>query len=271
MNLCRAADPEAEHGSASSEQQKESKHRKDDAAGRSPKEDGEKDRKQGDASEEGHEPAPKSNPAKTLAGIWKELNDDSRDSDSDGEREEHEQVRDQYLQLCCHTVSVSESQCCACQSRACRLPLCWAKSAEGLEQENLHGTCDARGSSQERHKYLSQRARSHRGTERHLWCMVQEAASIDGADGEQAPQARIVAYSDSDSDDELPKLPFRRRKKEDGAETADDDPNSATGAEEKKGLLPWRGWNKPDKTPQVRCLYTFHRLPLEFFAQAFQC
>ncbi len=93
--------------------------------------------------------------------------------------------------------------------------------------------------------------------------MVQEAASKDGdgADSEQAPQARIVAYSDSDSDDELPKLPFRRRKKEDGAETADDDPDSATVAEEKTGLLPWRGWNKPDKAPQVRCLFTFHCLP----------
>ena len=99
MNLCRAADLEAEHRSASSEQQKESKHRKDDAAGRSSKEEGEKDRKQGDASEEGHEPASRSNPAKTLAGIWKELNDDSRDSDSDGEREEHEQVGDRHLWL----------------------------------------------------------------------------------------------------------------------------------------------------------------------------
>ena len=93
--------------------------------------------------------------------------------------------------------------------------------------------------------------------------MVQEAASReeDGADGEQAPQARIVAYSDSDSDDELPKLPFRRRKKEDGADTADDGPTLATGVEEKKALLPWRGWNKPDKAPQERCLYTFPCLP----------
>ena len=99
MNLSRAADPEAEHRSASSEQQRESRHRKDDAAGRSPKEEAEKDRKQGDASEEGHDPAPRGNPAKTLAGIWKELNDDSRDSDSDGEREEHEQVRDRHLWL----------------------------------------------------------------------------------------------------------------------------------------------------------------------------
>ena len=99
MNLCRVADPEAEHRSASSEQQKESKHRKDDAAGRSPKEEAEKDRKQGDALAEGHEPAPRSNPAKTLAGIWKELNNDSRDSDSDGEREEHEQVGAGHLWL----------------------------------------------------------------------------------------------------------------------------------------------------------------------------
>ena len=118
---------------------------------------------------------------------------------------------------------------------------------------------------------LSQRARSRGGTERHAWCVVQEAASKDGdgADSEQAPQARIVAYSDSDSDDELPKLPFRRRKKEDGAETADDDPTSATVAEEKKGLLPWRGWNKPDKTPQVRCLFTFHCLPQRYSHRLF--
>lgn len=97
LNLCRAANPEAEHRSASSEQQKESRHRKDDAAGRSSKEEGKHDRKQGDASEEGHEPAHRGNPAKTLAGIWKELNDDSKYSGSDGEREEHDQVRGQRL------------------------------------------------------------------------------------------------------------------------------------------------------------------------------
>ena len=102
LNLCRAANPEAEHRSASSEQQKESRHRKDDAAGRSSKEKGKQDRKQGEASAEGREPAHRSNPAKTLAGIWKELNDDSKDSDSDAEREEHEQVRDQHLWLSRH-------------------------------------------------------------------------------------------------------------------------------------------------------------------------
>ena len=104
LNLCRAADPDAEHRSASSEQQKESRHRKDDAAGRSSKEEGKQNRKQGIASEERHELAHRSNPAKTLAGIWKELNDDSKDCDSDAEREEHEQVRIQYLRLSCHAL-----------------------------------------------------------------------------------------------------------------------------------------------------------------------
>ena len=45
---------------------------------------------------EGSEPAGKvhrGNPAKRLAGIWKELNDDSMDSDSDADRDkEQEQV-----------------------------------------------------------------------------------------------------------------------------------------------------------------------------------
>ena len=109
-------------------------------------------------------------------------------------------------------------------------------------------------------------------TEDHAWCTVQETASKDGdgAVGEQVPQARIIAYSDSDSDDELPKLPFRRQRKEEGGETADDEPITAAGTEEKTGLLPWRGWNKPDKAPQVGCPHIFHFLPWKASLRAHQ-
>ncbi len=91
---------EPEQRSPSSEQQKEARHRKDDAAGRQFKDEGKQSKQ---AQEEGRKhkdgkPEEKGaseqrrNPAKHLAGIWKELNDDSKESDSDAEREQREQV-----------------------------------------------------------------------------------------------------------------------------------------------------------------------------------
>ena len=97
--LCRSGDAEADHRSASSEPQKEARHRKDDAAGRSLGEDAHQGKhapEQGRAPAEGPETAGKvrrGNPARHLAGIWKELNDDSMDSDDDKDRDkEQEQV-----------------------------------------------------------------------------------------------------------------------------------------------------------------------------------
>ncbi len=82
---------------------------------------------------------------------------------------------------------------------------------------------------------------------------VQEAAGKEGdeAAGETVTQARIIAYSDSDSDDPvLPSLPFRRRRVE-GESDSDNNADSSSGDSERKGLFAWRGWNRLDKTSQV--------------------
>ena len=82
---------------------------------------------------------------------------------------------------------------------------------------------------------------------------VQEAAGKEGdeAAGETVTQARIIAYSDSDSDDPaLPSLPFRRRRAE-GESDSDNNADSSSGASERKGLFAWRGWSRLDNTFQV--------------------
>lgn len=65
-------------------------------------------------------------------------------------------------------------------------------------------------------------------------------------------QARIVAYSDSDSDEPMPSLPFRRRKGEEGSDSDNNADSAAAGADEKKGVLPWRGWGLKEKPVPVR-------------------
>ncbi|CAL5227620.1 g10624 [Coccomyxa viridis] len=174
----RSGDAEADHRSASSEPQKEARHRKDDAAGRSLGEDAHQGKhapEQGRAPAEGPETAGKArrgNPARHLAGIWKELNDDSMDSDDDKDRDK--------------------------------------------EQEQEAGGKEA-----------------------------------DEDAGETVTQARIIAYSDSDSDDPvLPSLPFRRRRADEGSDS-DNNADSSSGGSEKKGLFTWRGWNRLDKTFQA--------------------
>ena len=82
---------------------------------------------------------------------------------------------------------------------------------------------------------------------------VQEAAGKEGdeAAGETVTQARIIAYSDSDSDDPvLPSLPFRRRRADEGSDS-DNNADSSSGDSERKGLFTWRGWNRLDKSSQV--------------------
>jgi len=100
----RAGASEADHKSASSEQQKEARHRKDDAAGRSPKDDAHQSKHE-HGKAEGCEEAdkPRGNPAQRLAGIWKELNEESNDGESDPDRDkQHEQVGLTALEPCAH-------------------------------------------------------------------------------------------------------------------------------------------------------------------------
>ena len=84
---------------------------------------------------------------------------------------------------------------------------------------------------------------------------LQEPASkeADEAASEAVPQARIIAYSDSDSDDPMmPSLPFRRRRADGGSDSdnnADSASNSA--ASERKSFFPWRGLNQQNETSQV--------------------
>lgn len=84
---------------------------------------------------------------------------------------------------------------------------------------------------------------------------TQESARIeaDEAASEAVPQARIVAYSDSDSDDPMmPSLPFRRRRADGGSDSDNNaDSASTSAASEKKSLFPWRGWNRQKETSQV--------------------
>jgi hypothetical protein len=87
---------------------------------------------------------------------------------------------------------------------------------------------------------------------------MQESANkaADEAASEAVPQARIIAYSDSDSDDPvLPSLPFRRRHAGGGSDS-DINANSAasSSATERKSLFPWRGWNRQKETSQVGSL-----------------
>ena len=85
---------------------------------------------------------------------------------------------------------------------------------------------------------------------------MQEGAGKDAdeAAGEAAPQARIIAYSDSDSDDPvMPSLPFRRRRADDGSDS-DNNADSFGGDSERRGLFSWRGWNRLEKPTQVRML-----------------
>ena len=84
---------------------------------------------------------------------------------------------------------------------------------------------------------------------------MQESASkeADEAASEAVPQARIIAYSDSDSDDPMmPSLPFRRRRADAGSDS-DNNADSArtSAASERKSFFPWRGWSRQDETSQV--------------------
>ncbi len=91
---------------------------------------------------------------------------------------------------------------------------------------------------------------------------VQEAGGKEADEdaGETVTQARIIAYSDSDSDDPvLPSLPFRRRRADEGSDS-DNNADSSSGGSEKKGLFTWRGWNRLDKTFQVHLSGVFYKL-----------
>ena len=88
---------------------------------------------------------------------------------------------------------------------------------------------------------------------------AQEAEGKEGDEeaAEAIQQARIIAYSDSDSDDpQMPSLPFRRRKADGGETDSDNNADSSDGAPEKKGLSPWRGWGRPEKSSQVESFTT---------------
>ena len=88
---------------------------------------------------------------------------------------------------------------------------------------------------------------------------VQEAGDreADEAAGEAAPQARIIAYSDSDSDDPgMPSLPFRRRKA-DGGSDSENNADSSSSQPERKGLFAWRGWNRQENASQVHSICDF--------------
>jgi len=83
---------------------------------------------------------------------------------------------------------------------------------------------------------------------------AQEAAGKGGDEtaAEAIQQARIIAYSDSDSDDpQMPSLPFRRRKADGGETDSANNADSSDGAPEKKSLSTWRGWGRPESSSQV--------------------
>lgn len=101
---------------------------------------------------------------------------------------------------------------------------------------------------------------------------MQEAAGkeADEAAGESVPQARIIAYSDSDSDDPaMPTLPFRRRRADEGSDS-DNNAESTSGDSESRGLFAWRGWNRLEKPAQANFFWTRSELALEL-AQLHSC